>query len=90
MIIGSIPFLLLAQTTVNNIFNVLKDHQVRLFLIILIISITMIYYFARNYIEGDVINKLSTISFNTISLFIPVMLAIILRIEIMLLFFFYF
>ena len=68
MIIGSIPFLLLAQTTVNNIFNVLKDHQVRLFLIILIISITMIYYFARNYIEGDVINKLSTISFNTISI----------------------
>ena len=31
MIIGSIPFLLLAQTTITNIFNVIKDHQVRLF-----------------------------------------------------------
>ena len=31
MIIGSIPFLLLAQTTVTNIFNVIKDHQVQLF-----------------------------------------------------------
>ena len=68
MIIGSIPFLLLAQTTVANIFNVIKDHQVRLFLIILTISITMIYYFARNYIDGDIIHQLSTISFNTISI----------------------
>jgi len=68
MIIGSIPFLLLAQTTVTNIFNVIKDHQVRLFLLILIISITMIYYFARNYIDGDVFHQLSTISFNTISI----------------------
>ena len=48
MIIGSIPFLLLAQTSLTNIFNVIKDHQVRLFLLILIISITMIYYFAIN------------------------------------------
>ncbi len=68
MIIGSIPFLLLAQTTMANIFNVIKDHQVRLFLMILIISITMIYYFARNYIDGDIFYQLSTISFNTISI----------------------
>ena len=68
MIIGSIPFLLLAQTTITNIFNVIKDNQVRLFLLILIISITMIYYFARNYIDGDIFNQLSTISFNTISI----------------------
>ena len=68
MIIGSIPFLLLAQTSLTNIFNVIKDHQVRLFFIILIISITMIYYFARNYIDGDVFDQLSTISFNTISI----------------------
>ena len=58
MIIGSIPFLLLAQTSLTNIFNVIKDHQVRLFFIILIISITMIYYFARNYIDGDVFDQL--------------------------------
>jgi trk system potassium uptake protein TrkH len=68
MIIGSIPFLLLAQTTFTNIFNIIKDHQVRLFLMILIISITMIYFFARNYIDGDIFKKLSTISFNTISI----------------------
>ncbi len=68
MIIGSIPFLLLAQTTITNIFNVIKDHQVRLFLIILIISISMIYYFARNFVEGDLFHQLSTISFNTISI----------------------
>jgi trk system potassium uptake protein TrkH len=68
MIIGSIPFLLLAQTTVTNIFNVIKDHQVRLFLLILTISITMIYYFARNYIDGNILHQLSTISFNTISI----------------------
>ena len=68
MIIGSIPFLLLAQTTFTNIFNIIKDHQVRLFLMILIISITMIYFFARNYIDGNMFKKLSTISFNTISI----------------------
>ena len=68
MIIGSIPFLLLAQTTITNIFNVIKDHQVRLFLLILIISITMIYYFARNYVDGDIFHQFSTISFNTISI----------------------
>ena len=68
MIIGSIPFLLLAQTTWTNIFNIIKDHQVRLFLIILIISIAMIYYFARNFVDGNLVNQLSTISFNTISI----------------------
>ena len=68
MIIGSIPFLLLAQMTMTNFFNIIKDHQVRLFLLILIVSITMIYYFARNYVAGDIFNKLSTISFNTISI----------------------
>ena len=68
MIIGSIPFLLLAQTTMTNIFNIFKDHQVQLFMLILIISITMISYFARNYVDGDIFHQLSTISFNTISI----------------------
>ncbi|MDB0034118.1 TrkH family potassium uptake protein [Alphaproteobacteria bacterium] len=68
MIIGSIPFLLLAQTTLTNIFNIIKDHQVRLFLIILIISITIIYFFAKNYVDGNMLHQLSTISFNTISI----------------------
>ena len=68
MIIGSIPFLLLAQTTLTNIFNIIKDHQVRLFLIILIISITIIYFFAKNYVDGNMLHQLSTISFNIISI----------------------
>jgi len=67
MIIGSIPFLLLAQTTLAN--NALfKDHQVRVLIFILIIAIALIYYFARPYVEGSTLNQLSTISFNTISI----------------------
>jgi trk system potassium uptake protein TrkH len=67
MIIGSIPFLLLAQTTLTN--NALfKDHQVRVLIFILIIAIALIYFFARPYVEGSTLNQLSTISFNTISI----------------------
>ena len=67
MIIGSIPFLLLAQTTLTN--NALfKDHQVRVLIFILIIAIALIYYFARPFVEGSTLNQLSTISFNTISI----------------------
>ena len=67
MIIGSIPFLLLAQTTLTN--NALfKDHQVRVLVIILMIAIVLIYYFARPYVEGSTLIQLSTISFNTISI----------------------
>ena len=67
MIIGSIPFLLLAQTTLTN--NALfKDHQVRVLIFILIIAIALIYYFARPYVEGSTLHQLSTISFNTISI----------------------
>ena len=67
MIIGSIPFLLMAQTTLTN--NALfKDHQVRVLIFILFIAIALIYYFARPYVEGSTLNQLSTISFNTISI----------------------
>ena len=67
MIIGSIPFLLLAQTTLTN--NALfKDHQVRVLVIILTIAVALIYYFARPYVEGSTLNQLSTISFNTVSI----------------------
>ena len=67
MIIGSIPFLLLAQTTLTN-FSLFKDHQVRVLIFILITTITLIYYFARPYIEGPSLHQLSTISFNIISI----------------------
>ena len=67
MIIGSIPFLLLAQTTLAN--NALfKDHQVRVLIFILIFAIALIYYFARPYVEGSSLTQLYTVSFNTISI----------------------
>ena len=68
MILGSFPFLLLAQISFNNITSLIKDNQIRLFLIILTLAIVSIYYFARNYIEGDIISRISNISFNTISI----------------------
>ena len=68
MILGSFPFLILAQTTLTNVLSIFKDHQIRLFLIILIFAITLIYYFARPYVNGNYIHQLITISFNTISI----------------------
>ncbi len=68
MILGSLPFLVLAQTSINNIFAVLRDHQVRIFLLILIISIITIYFLAHSYVSGDNIEKFISISFNTISI----------------------
>ncbi len=68
MIIGSIPFLLLAQTTLTSFTSILRDHQIRVFIIILIIAISLIYFFAQSYVDGNIFQKLSTISFNTISI----------------------
>ena len=54
---------------IRNLYTILKLSSVtNSFLIILFISITIIYYFARNYIDGDIFHQLSTISFNTISI----------------------
>ena len=68
MIIGSLPFLVLAQTSINNLFATIKDHQVRIFLLILLVSIFIIYFFAETYIEGNVFQKIISISFNIISI----------------------
>ena len=68
MILGSFPFLVLAQTTFTNISIVLKDNQIRLFLIILIFAVSIIFYLARTYVDGSTLQKLTTISFNTISI----------------------
>ena len=67
MIIGSIPFLLLAQTTLTK-YVLFSDHQVRVLILILIFAIASIYYFAQPYVDGSFLSKLSTISFNTISI----------------------
>ncbi len=68
MILGSFPFLILAQTTLTNISLITKDNQIRVFLIILIFAIALIYYFARPYVDGNMFQQLTTISFNTISI----------------------
>ena len=68
MILGSLPFLVLIQTTKKNLFPIFKDHQVRAFIIILLIATITIFYFANNYINGDLISKIVSVSFNTISI----------------------
>ena len=68
MIIGSLPFLVIAQTSINNFSNIIKDNQIRIFLIILILSISIIYFFANKFIEGDVLKKTISVAFNTISI----------------------
>ena len=68
MVIGSLPFLVIAQTSVNNVFATIKDHQVRVFLLILFVSIFIIYLFAEVYIDGSFFKKIISISFNTISI----------------------
>ena len=67
MVIGSIPFLLLAQTTLSN-RTIFTDHQVRVLIYILILAVGLIYFLARPYIEGNTLYQILTISFNTISI----------------------
>jgi trk system potassium uptake protein TrkH len=68
MILGSFPFLVLAQTSIKNPFAAFKDHQVKIFLLVLLISISLIYFFAQDYLIGSELKKLITIAFNTISI----------------------
>ncbi len=68
MILGSLPFLVLVQTSKKNLFAIFKDHQVRVFILILLIAILIIFYFANNFIDGNYLNKLIAVSFNTISI----------------------
>ena len=68
MIIGSLPFLVIAQTSLKNIFAIFKDNQIQVFLLILFFSIFSIYFLAQNYVYGDDLEKIISISFNTISI----------------------
>ena len=68
MIIGSFPFLVLAQTNIKNPFAVVKDHQIKLFILILIILKILMYILANDYVKGSVVSKLVLVSFNTISI----------------------
>ena len=68
MIIGSLPFLVIAKVSSRNLFSIFNDNQIKVFLLILIISTFVIFYFAHVYIEGSFFHKLITVSFNTISI----------------------
>ena len=68
MILGSLPFLVVVQTSYKNLFVILKDHQVRVFILTLSIATTLIFLFAHDYIDGNYITKIITVSFNTISI----------------------
>ena len=68
MILGSIPFLILAQISFKNLTSIFKDHQIRLFISIPIVAIILIFYFASPYVDGNYFQQLTTISFNTISI----------------------
>ncbi len=68
MILGSLPFLVLVQTNNKNLFAIFKDHQIRVFILILTITVTLIFYLANSYINGNYYNKLISVSFNTISI----------------------
>ena len=68
MILGSLPFLVLVQTSKKNLFAIFKDHQVRVFMLVLFIAVALIFYFANNFIDGNYLDKIVTVSFNTISI----------------------
>ena len=68
MVLGSVPFILIAQTRINNPLLLFKDEQVKIFLIILIIIIFSLYFLAGDFIEGNVFDKYAHITFNTISI----------------------
>ncbi len=68
MILGSLPFLVIIQTSKKNLLAIFKDHQVRVFILILFIAIVLIFYFANSFIDGNYLNKIAAVSFNTISI----------------------
>lgn len=68
MILGSFPFLVIAQTNFNNFLSIIMDNQIRLFLIILFLATLLIYFFARSYVDGDILSRVFNVSFNTISI----------------------
>lgn len=68
MIIGSLPFILIAQTKIKDPLLVFRDSQVRLFFLILFLIISALYFLAGKYIDGNQLEKLAHIVFNTISI----------------------
>lgn len=68
MIIGSLPFLVIAQTSLKNFLIVGKDHQIQVFIFILVLSIFSIYFFGYENYEDNFLQSIISIAFNTISI----------------------
>ena len=68
MILGSLPFLVIVQTSKKNLFAIFKDHQIRVFILVLFTAFILIFYFANSFIDGNYLNKIIAVSFNTISI----------------------
>ena len=68
MIIGSLPFLLIAQISYKKFFTIFRDNQIRVFLLTLLFAILSIFIFANQFLSGNQFDKLISVSFNTISI----------------------
>ena len=68
MIIGSFPFILLAQVSLKNPYILFKDQQIRLFILIIVGLIISLYFIVGDGIVNTIGNKIITISFNSISI----------------------
>ncbi|MDB4184109.1 potassium transporter TrkH [Alphaproteobacteria bacterium] len=68
MIVGSFPFILIAQVSLKNPFVLFKDQQIRLFILMIIGLVISIYFMVGNGIINTMGNKIITITFNSVSI----------------------
>ena len=68
MIIGSFPFILLAQVSLRNPYILFKDQQIKLFLLIILGLIILLYFIVGNGAVNNLGIEIITISFNSISI----------------------
>jgi trk system potassium uptake protein TrkH len=68
MIIGSFPFILLAQVSLKNPYILFKDQQIKLFLLIILGLIILLYFIVGNGAVNNLGVEIITISFNSISI----------------------
>ena len=68
MIIGSFPFILLAQVSYKNPFILFKDQQIRLFILIITGLVISLYFIIGERMADSTGDKLVSISFNSISI----------------------
>jgi len=68
MLIGSFPFIILAQVSFKKPFILFQDQQIKLFIIIIVCLITSLYLLVGDQIGNSIYQKLIIISFNSISI----------------------